>query len=102
MAGGPVIPAIVNKRSFLSYEYFSFDVNVDERIDLLYKILLLERIIDLDDTVDVSSLHNEIKKRLGVYDVKYIHSPDTLNMVGLFDNMKEVYRNSGAIIYEVQ
>lgn len=102
MAGGPVIPAIANKRSFLSYEYFLFDVNVDERIDLMYKILLLERIIDLDDTVDVSSLHNEIKERIGAYDVKYIHSPDTLNLIGLFDNMKEVYRNSGTIIYEVQ
>lgn len=101
-AGRPVVPAIADKRSFLSYEYFPFDVNVDERIDLLYKMLFLERIIDAGSAQEVLDLQMEIKNRLELYDISYIHSPDTLKLVSLFDNIKEVYKNTGVVIYEVE
>jgi len=100
-AGRPIIPAIANKRSFLSYEYFPFEVNVDERIDLFYKMLLLERLIDSENQEYKNLLKAEIEKRLKLYNVNYIHSPDPLKSLLLFDSIKEVYKNSGAFIYEV-
>lgn len=101
-AGRPLVPAIANKRSFLSYEYFPFDVNVDERIDLMYKILELEKIIDTAEPDKILFSQMEIEKRLKDFEVSYIHSPDYLISLELFGNIRMIYNNSGVFIYEVK
>jgi len=101
-SGRPMIPALANKRSFLSYEYFDFkELDVKGRIMFINSILLFER--DIERKSDINeNLKNKIKTGFKNYNVKYLHSPYPLKSAVFFDNMKEVFGSPGAYIYEIK
>lgn len=102
-AGGPRIPALANKRSFLSFEYFDFkELDVKGRIMFTNALLVLERDLDEKRSIGTASQKDKIDLGFKKYEIKYIHSPYPLKFVSLFDNIKQVYGNSGAYVYEIK
>ncbi|HVZ67438.1 MAG TPA: hypothetical protein VG917_04185 [Patescibacteria group bacterium] len=93
----PIVPAIMNKRSFLSFEYFYFNgLNTNERLNLIKLIINTES----SGSKDKSSIE-DIKKALKKYDIVYIYSMKPLKFAQKTDNIKAVYNRSGQYIYEV-
>jgi hypothetical protein len=99
----PRIPALANKRSFLSYEYFTFkDLNIDERIAFISSILKLEKSVKNNEFESIERLKPAIGRGINDYGIVYIYSPYPPKFVELFDNIEKVYSNTEAYIYEIK
>lgn len=99
----PFIPALANKSSFLSNQYIEFEhLDKEKRLRFIEQIIEMEKGITGKD-IDVSEeFKNDVYKKLKNYGIVYIYSYYPLKITELFDNIKLIYSNPKAYIYEVK
>lgn len=91
----PRLIAFSNKRGYLENQYIDFKgVNLDDRIQLLQKILFFEK------NPQKTYLQNDIERQLIAAKIVFIYSPNQVDSLLSIKNIHKIFQNQAASIYK--